>query len=296
MSIKVIFPPGATRLSVNGLHQWDYGRKIEIHADDLPPLVEVHFACDGMEEAVVRSCAVIDGVAEAAVPDQCLEQTTPVTAWVYEVGETSGETVKTIILPITPRTKPQPGATIPEDVADKYTQAVAAMTELVAECEQTVKDAVDEVVDEVEDRVAETLYNEGWTAKKAEYANEAGKAQQDAEGKDLKNLLRSDGVSREYSGGIAQGGIIAFTLRHLAYAVQIIAEVIGSVPLYSPIFYDEDNLGTTYPMRLEFTTSDTNSDFVVAIQAYKDGAWSALSSREYSVSIYYKHLVQYPAG
>lgn len=181
MNIKVIFPPGATRLSVNGLHQWDYGRKIEIHADDLPALVEVHFACDGMEEAVVRSCAVINGVAEAAVPDLCLEQTTPVTAWVYEVGETSGETVKTIILPIIARAKPQPSADIPEDVSDKYTEAIAAMDALVAECEQTMQNAVDELasrVDTTKEGIAADVLNDLRTNEElsvpyADYADQA---------------------------------------------------------------------------------------------------------------------------
>lgn len=131
MNIKAIFPPGANRLIVNGLHQWDFGRKLEIQSDDLPALVEVHFACAGMRDAVVRSCAVLNGVAEAAIPDQCLEQTTPVTAWVYEVGETSGATVKTVVLPITERTQPQPGATIPEAASNRYTELIAAVNELV---------------------------------------------------------------------------------------------------------------------------------------------------------------------
>lgn len=131
MNIKAIFPPGASTLIVNGLHQWDYGRKLEIQADDLPALVEVHFACEGMQEAVVRSCAVINGVAEAAIPDICLEQTTPVKAWVYEVGESSGSTTKTISLPIIARARPQVSATDPSIFSDKYTELITAVNEQV---------------------------------------------------------------------------------------------------------------------------------------------------------------------
>ena len=215
MNIKVIFPLGATRLSVNGLHQWDYGRKIEIHADDLPAQVEVHFACDGMEEAVVRSCAVIDGVAEAAVPDQCLEQTTPVTAWVYEVGETCGETVKTIILPIIPRAKPQPNATIPEDVSDKYTEAVAAMNELVAECEKTVQNAADEV----EDRIADNLYKSEWTAKNAENAVKANHAWVLTPGE-----INTTDTSRMYCPIVVPGMyVVVFNTKHTNLASALIA-------------------------------------------------------------------------
>lgn len=136
MNIVATFPSGVDQLIVNGLHQWDYGRKLEIHSDDLPALVEVHFACAGMDEAVVRSCPVINGVAEAVIPDHCLEQTTPIAAWIYEVGETSGTTVKTVTLTVTARAKPQPGATIPTSISDKYTEALEAMNAQI----ETLKD------------------------------------------------------------------------------------------------------------------------------------------------------------
>lgn len=131
MNIKAIFPSGASELIVHGLHQWDYGRKLEIHADDLPALIEVHFACAGMTEAVVRSCAVVQGVAEATIPDLCLEQTTPIVAWVYAVGESSGATIKTITLTVIQRARPQPGGTIPPSIANKYTELMGAVTEQV---------------------------------------------------------------------------------------------------------------------------------------------------------------------
>lgn len=131
MSMKAIFPPGVTALILNGLHQWDYGRKLQIHSDSLPAVVEVHFACAGMDEAVVRTCSVVEGVAEAAIPDRCLEQTAPISVWVYEIGETSGVTTKTITLFITAREKPQPAETIPEEISDKYTELIGAVNEQV---------------------------------------------------------------------------------------------------------------------------------------------------------------------
>lgn len=133
MPIKVIIPQGQTEISVNGLHQWDYGQTIEIHSADLPAMVEVHFACAGMTEAVVRSCTTVSGVATAAIPDHCLEQTTPITAWVYEVESgTSGYTSKTIILPIIPRTRPQVCATVPTEISDKYTESIAEINRIIA--------------------------------------------------------------------------------------------------------------------------------------------------------------------
>ena len=131
MKLIAIIPPGQTEITVNGLTQWDYGRKLEIHSDDLPAMVEVHFACAGMKDAVVRSCDAVAGVAEATIPDICLEQTSPITAWVYVIDDTEGSTVLTITLPITERARPQAGATVPEEFSDKYTEAVTAMNEAV---------------------------------------------------------------------------------------------------------------------------------------------------------------------
>jgi hypothetical protein len=133
MSIKATFPAGVQALTVNGLHQWDYGQSLEIVAPDLPALVEVHFACAGMLEAVVRSCHNDNGKVTAVIPDICLEQTTPVIAWVYEIDATSGKTTRTVTLPIIQRAKPQLATTIAPSTSDKYTEAVGEMNALLGE-------------------------------------------------------------------------------------------------------------------------------------------------------------------
>lgn len=132
MNLKAIIPSGMTEITVNGLHQWDYGRKLEIHSSGLPAVIEVHFACAGMKEAVVRSCSVTNGVAVAAIPDRCLEQTAPITAWVYEIDGTSGVTTVKMNLTVKPRTRPCPTKEIPTNISDKYTEAVTAMNSVIA--------------------------------------------------------------------------------------------------------------------------------------------------------------------
>lgn len=131
MNLIAIIPSGQTEITVNGLHQWDYGQTLEIHSNDLPAVIEVHFACSGMTEAVVRSCAAKNGVAIASIPDRCIEQTTPIVAWVYRIDGTSARTVATIKLPIMARTKPAPGASVPTEITDKYTELVSAINEQV---------------------------------------------------------------------------------------------------------------------------------------------------------------------
>lgn len=131
MNIRATFQPGETALSVHGLHQWDYGRKLEIAHPDLPAMLEVHFSVVGGREAIVRVVAGVNGVAVAPIPDELLEQSRPILAWAYFVGETSGETALTVTLPIQTRARPTVAGPVPEPISDKYTQAVAAMNEAV---------------------------------------------------------------------------------------------------------------------------------------------------------------------
>lgn len=131
MNLIAMIPAGIDAVTVNGLHQWDYGRELEIHSADLPALVEVHFACPGMNEAIVRVGSAVDGTVAVAIPDRCLEQSAPITAWVFEIGENNGQTIKTLTLNVTPRVRPQMAPSLDPEIADKYTEAVGAMNETI---------------------------------------------------------------------------------------------------------------------------------------------------------------------
>lgn len=130
MAINAIFPTGVTEITVNGLHQWDYGRTLRIESADLPSSVEVHFAYPGMREAIVRACESVRGVAEVVIPDTCLEQTAPITAWVFAIDGTRGKTLKTITITVIPRAQPQPPS-FPEEYTDKYTELIDAVEALL---------------------------------------------------------------------------------------------------------------------------------------------------------------------
>lgn len=129
--LKAIFPQGVTELTVNGLHQWDYGQQLEIVATDLPAMVEVHFACVGMQSAEVRTCSAVSGRFTVSIPDLCLEQIAPIVAWIFAINGNEGTTVKTITLPIIPRVKPQIESSIPRDNTDAYTQFLTEVNKAV---------------------------------------------------------------------------------------------------------------------------------------------------------------------
>ena len=143
MPIKAIFSAGVDTLTVSGLHQWDYGQKLEIHGLGLPAMIEVHFACLNMQEAHVRIGTTADGVTTVAIPDGCLEHDTPLRAWVYVVDTTSGRTEKTIMLPITARTKPQGADSRPPFVVDEYAAALEQINTTVASWRDGIVDQND---------------------------------------------------------------------------------------------------------------------------------------------------------
>lgn len=131
MAIKVVFPTGQDTVSIGGLYQWDYGQILEIESADLPTIVEVHFACAGMSEAIVHSCSVTNGVATVQIPNRCLEQASNITAWVYEIDDNLGRTIKTITLHVAARVRPSKTPEIPQDVSDRYTELISEVNESV---------------------------------------------------------------------------------------------------------------------------------------------------------------------
>lgn len=131
MAIKAKFSAGETTKRISALYQWDYGQQLEIESADLPTLVEVHFACPDMSEAIVRVCSVSNGIATVTIPDRCLEQSNPITAWVYEIHGTTGSTTKAVVIPVTARTRPCRSAEVPQDVSDRYTELISEVNEAV---------------------------------------------------------------------------------------------------------------------------------------------------------------------
>lgn len=131
MAIKVTIPEGQTHAKASDLYQWDYGQVLEIEAPKLPTVLEVHFACREMSEAVIHTCSAVNNVASVVIPDQCLENASEITAWVYEIDGTAGRTLYRITIPVIARTRPSRGESIPVEVQDSYTQLITEVNEAV---------------------------------------------------------------------------------------------------------------------------------------------------------------------
>ena len=155
MAIKVQFPAGESNVTVRGLYQWDYGQVLEIECAEIgSEILEVHFACPNMSEAIVRSCTFSNGVGTVPIPDECLEQTSSITAWLCSRDSTQRHTIKTIVLPLTARTRP------------------GNMLDDISEIQ---KDAVGQLIEEVNEAI-DALENGNVVAAKATTADTAGRA------------------------------------------------------------------------------------------------------------------------
>lgn len=138
--LEAIFTETTLTVTLTGLFQWDYGQKLYIKGVDLEEVSEVHFSNSKEKEAMVMPATKEGDYVTCLIPDVLLTKSLDITAWVYDIKPTSGETVRTIILKVEPRTKPQnfvetyPDAeVILEDVLNKINQNIADNAEFKEE-------------------------------------------------------------------------------------------------------------------------------------------------------------------
>lgn len=260
MNIKAIIPAGITEITVNGLHQWDYGRKLEIHSSSSAALIEVHFACVGMNEAVVRSCSVINGVATAAIPDRCLEQTAPITAWVYELDGDSGATTVKINLNVEPRTRPCPSQEIPEGISDKYTEAIQAMNEAVNAAAEMMDEKI-AIVEQGDLTVARAVADEDGNSIPDTYVTQAS----------ANGVLLNTSILTKTQELVAAGvpGIYHFKLGGLNYEEPLKLPDGTYRSSFATVYVESSTVARVY------LWSNSNTEESVWYRTYFDGTWGS---------------------
>lgn len=253
MPIRATFPAGVNEIIVHGLHQWDYGQTLEIASPDIPAMIEVHFAHSGMKEAIVRVGASMGDVIEVKIPDRCLEQGAPIVAWVYEIGETHGSTIKTITMPIIKRPRPQSCEDVPAEVLNLYNEAVAAMTKVANEA----KDALWGIDAKMADTV-KRLEDGDVTVKNAQYAANAGNADY-AQSANKADFLRN-AFQERVTHGAGQSRISLADEYPGYYLVTFYdSNQYGYAAEYSAVIYfDQTNLSNNLPVIVEVATLTDN--------------------------------------
>lgn len=243
MAIKVVFPTGTDSVSVSGLFQWDYGQVLEIESAELgSEIVEVHFACPSMNEAIVRPCSFSNGVGTVTIPDQCLEQTSKITAWIFKIEGTQGRTIKTITLSVTGRTRPSKTQDVPAENIDKYTELITEVNEAVEALESgNVKAA--KAVNADNATHAATAGN----AESANYATSAGNANRAATAESVIAVPTNLALSC----AIEEGNGTALTEAIFGELVAVVYEDASAGEIHCGVYF-EYGLGDYYTRIGEF--------------------------------------------
>ena len=293
MAIKATFPAGKNETVTDSLYQWDYGQVLEIESAVLGSnTVEVHFACTNMSEAIIRVCTFSEGgVVTVAIPDDCLEQSSPITAWIYEIAGTQGRTSKVIRIPVIARTRPSVGHDIPTEISDRYTELITNVNETLDKLENgqvSVKKA--ETATKAD---SATTAGNASTANYAVSAGSSSRATHDDLGYPLVDHLSGkwDGFTKYTAGVELNGGFMAFRVVKDAQDMRIITEVGGRFATsYSPVFYWEGK-GAYLPVRLKFEHKGMGA-FTITAEICSDSEWT-----DGGPDIYYQYLSKnYPVG
>ena len=216
MALKILLPTGKTPVFEGSLYQWDYGRVLEIECEEIgSEIVEVHFACQGMHEAIVSLCTFSNSIGTVTIPNQCLEQAHAITVWIYKIEGTQGQTIKTFTLPITARTRPSKAYNVPTEYDDIYAQAVTKIDDAIGAIENGNVKAANAVKADSAD-YATTAGN----AESASYATSAGSANT-ANAASVANALN---YTKVHVGSVTVGEVIAtdnFIKANTRYIIEL---------------------------------------------------------------------------
>ena len=268
MAIKVKIPSGVNSVKINELHQWDYGQILEIEDEDLLSLiVEAHFSYSGLTDAIVHNCNVENGIVTVAIPDVCLEQTTNITVWMYEIDGTEGRTTKSITIPMIGRARPNRPAEIPQNVSDAY-------TELITEVNEAVKDlkngnVVIRYAENADRADTAALADVATTAKTAQNANTAEMATFSSLSGEADYALRISATPSALTESITTPGYYYIYAKDSItnnYVIDFgLIYIDGKHSLHRDITWTDGDR-----IRLEITITGNEESFSTAFSVYKD--------------------------
>lgn len=133
-TVTAIFSSRSRSCRTAPIYQYDIGDVLTVAGIDLPTAAQVHFS--NTENGESKTSIMQDG--QVTIPQEYTQSGKPVYAWLYLVGEESGSTKLSIIIPVIARAK----ITDQEPSPDEHStidQTIAALNRAV---EQTAADVV----------------------------------------------------------------------------------------------------------------------------------------------------------
>ena len=110
MTLHAVFTRNQNEVTTGELFQWDTGQQLCIEGlTDIDENTKVHFANNRMSQAIVKTGTFEDNALTVDIPNEFLQFGGVIhgKAWVYVTeSEIVGQTIKTINIPIVPRTRP----------------------------------------------------------------------------------------------------------------------------------------------------------------------------------------------
>ena len=182
------------------LMQWDYGQHLQIKGMELPASVEVHFCAASGDVTIKRMGTTDHGVTDVSVPDVLLEEPGEIFAYIYLVDESSGTTVRKIVIPVAPRAKPGDTVVDPEH-EDLLTKAIQAVNASAGRADRAAKAAND---------VSELLSGK---LEAGEFVGEKGDPGQDGQAASIAvGMVQSGAVAAVENVGTGTAAIFNFTI------------------------------------------------------------------------------------
>ena len=119
---------GRSTVRTKSAYQFDYGQVLVIEGVELPESYQVHFCNEGDDTTVT----VVGDATGVSIPDACLEYAKTIYAFIYlHTGESDGETVYEILIPVKQRARPTDVTPTPQQ-HDALEQALAALDQAIA--------------------------------------------------------------------------------------------------------------------------------------------------------------------
>lgn len=138
--IDVTFKDGIDKVYADGLYQYDYGQQLRIKGVNVPEVLEIHFSNGTQSEATVMAAILDEGNIISEIPNYLLEKSLNINAWIYVTDENSGETIKTIILKVKARAKPQDFVSVNPDAQDLLAAVLNKINQNIEENDRFIED------------------------------------------------------------------------------------------------------------------------------------------------------------
>ncbi len=160
--IQINIPSGTTKVTTQAAYQYDYGQVLRITGANVPSSCQVHFVNKTSGKAIVRLGDPVDGGLETTIPDELLESEHTINAFIYVLGEGTGQTVIHIETPVIARAEPEGHIDpITPSAQTQLEQMIAAINGSLERNEELVETSTAQVKTSTEQVATATALYEG---------------------------------------------------------------------------------------------------------------------------------------